>query len=1368
MKKIYALFSIFFLTITTFAQGSESFTNMPSSSSSYATRTWVGDGGVSWTAGNSRTDGPSASSAITGMNSRFIIMSNNTGILSTTISNGVGTLSFLYAKAFTSASNIPTFGVFINGVQQGVTITASSNAAQTASFSPNISGTVTLEIKQLTANASGRLGLDDIAWTSYSSGADITPPTITTLTPLDNATNVPINTNLQILFSEPIAKGIGNILIKKVSDNSIIQTIDVTTAAVNIVGSTATISINSLLATTDYYVEIAAGVFTDIALNNFAGIAGNTTWNFTTIASAPAAGIINNNYAFTNCATTFLTEGWSQYSVTGTQVWGCTTPGRAAAPDNGVQMNAFVSTGNNPLNEDWLFSPLFDLSAASLPTLKFYSKGDFVGNSLQLKISNNYTAGTNPTTATWTNLTGNFPANVAAQGAWTLSDNIDLSAFNTPNVTIAWVYINPTVANSSRWTIDDVTVYSNVPPPVCISPVAQPTLLTFGTITDVSIAGSFTATSPAVDDYLVIMSANPTLATNPTDGQTYIVGDNIGGDAVVVGVGNSLNFTSTGLSALTTYYFFVLSYNNVGCSGGPIYNTAAPLTDNATTIAGLPICTAPVSQPTNLTFSNIGINSISGSFNSITANQYLVLVSTANTLTTLPANAVTYIPNTIIGNAKVVQQSATTFFTATALLPNTIYYFFVFSLNNISCINGPVFNPTNALANNATTLPLPTCASPVTQPTNLILNPSSSSIAGNFTASANADNYLVVLSTSITLSSNPVDNVDYAVGGGVGGGTVVANSNATSFIATGLMANTTYYIFVFASNKNCNGGTKYLTTAALAGNTTTLATALNNIYYGNLHAHSAYSDGNTDNLTYTPTQDFDYAKLSLCMDFLGISEHNHNTAGTVITNYHLGTAQSNAYSITNPGFLALYGMEWGTIGGGGHVVIYGDQMDELLGWETTAPGVTGSNYDAFVAKGDYIGTNGIFKNVNDRVAKNTFATLAHPNDTDYQNILGTYNAVADNAIVGVALENGPSTSANTSYSDPGSPMKYLPYYNTMLSRGYHIGPNMDHDNHKTTFGRTTKSRTAVIAPALTKTEIIKAMRNMHFYATQDCDAKVDFNINTKMMGTIFTDRNAPIISVNLTDPTNSTSTAVINIMFGIPGSNTLPSVIYSNNSNAINFTDNSLLNLTTGYYYADITYGAGRIITAPIWYTRNDAFVTPVTLSIFDVLKIKNSVKVFWRTEQELNSDYFIVQKSIDGKKWAEIGKINAAKNSTTALDYTFIDQNPNIGLNLYRLKQADKNSKIQYSTVKTVLFNSSDDILISPNPTTDNIKIYFGNNGKKVANIYLYAANGSLVKEINSNEPIVSINTSTFLKGLYFVKIIVENIVSTKKLLIQ
>jgi hypothetical protein len=238
----------------------------------------------------------------------------------------------------------------------------------------------------------------------------------------------------------------------------------------------------------------------------------------------------------------------------------------------------------------------------------------------------------------------------------------------------------------------------------------------------------------------------------------------------------------------------------------------------------------------------------------------------------------------------------------------------------------------------------------------------------------------------------------------------------------------------------------------------------------------------------------------------------------------------------------------------------------------------------------------LFKTVNDFKDQNTFATLAHPNQTDFNNLAGiARDSVADSAIVGSAVETGPAFSTNTTYTNP-STMSYLWYYQTLLAKGYHLGPTIDHDNHNTTFGHTTTSRTAVIAPVLNKTEIIKAMHDMHFYATEDCDSRVDFTINTKIMGSVFSDRNAPAIAVTLSDATTNTSSAIIRIMSGTPGSGIMPVKIDSVIGNSLYFIDNNLPTGATGYYYVDITNGNSRIVTSPIWYTRTCSVASDTTV----------------------------------------------------------------------------------------------------------------------------------------------------------------------------
>ena len=119
--------------------------------------------------------------------------------------------------------------------------------------------------------------------------------------------------------------------------------------------------------------------------------------------------------------------------------------------------------------------------------------------------------------------------------------------------------------------------------------------------------------------------------------------------------------------------------------------------------------------------------------------------------------------------------------------------------------------------------PPPPCVAPVAQPTALILTPGVTNMLGSFTASATADNYLVVRSLSNSLSATPTNGVVYTVGAALGGGFVDYFGTARAFTSTGLTANTHYYYYIFAANNGgCTGGPIYLTSSPLTGNIFTL------------------------------------------------------------------------------------------------------------------------------------------------------------------------------------------------------------------------------------------------------------------------------------------------------------------------------------------------------------------------------------------------------------------------------------------------------------------------------------------------------------------------------------------------------------------
>jgi methionine-rich copper-binding protein CopC len=154
------------------------------------------------------------------------------------------------------------------------------------------------------ASGGQQLRLDDVVLTgSGSSGTDTTAPTIATLTPVDDGEDVPIPATLQIRFSEAIAAGTGTISIFKANGDPVGTPLAVSSAAVAISGSTATLTPSvALQNSTSYYVLVTSGAFTDTALNAFTGITDPTTWNFSTVAP-DTTGPIAQTFTPANAAT---------------------------------------------------------------------------------------------------------------------------------------------------------------------------------------------------------------------------------------------------------------------------------------------------------------------------------------------------------------------------------------------------------------------------------------------------------------------------------------------------------------------------------------------------------------------------------------------------------------------------------------------------------------------------------------------------------------------------------------------------------------------------------------------------------------------------------------------------------------------------------------------------------------------------------------------------------------------------------------------------------------------------------------------------------------------------------------------------------
>ncbi|UII30532.1 Ig-like domain-containing protein [Fulvivirga ulvae] len=120
---------------------------------------------------------------------------------------------------------------------------------------------------------------------------DSTPPQFLTLSPADNSFNNPTGSSLVFRFNEDVQVGSGFIRLFNASD-ALIQSFDISLLSFNAALNQFTATpLLPLAQGTGYYIQMEAGVVTDIAGNDFAGISDNTSWNFTTYAPPQVTGI---------------------------------------------------------------------------------------------------------------------------------------------------------------------------------------------------------------------------------------------------------------------------------------------------------------------------------------------------------------------------------------------------------------------------------------------------------------------------------------------------------------------------------------------------------------------------------------------------------------------------------------------------------------------------------------------------------------------------------------------------------------------------------------------------------------------------------------------------------------------------------------------------------------------------------------------------------------------------------------------------------------------------------------------------------------------------------------------------------------------
>jgi plastocyanin len=157
--------------------------------------------------------------------------------------------------------------------------------------------------------------------------------------------------------------------------------------------------------------------------------------------------------------------------------------------------------------------------------------------------------------------------------------------------------------------------------------------------------------------------------------------------------------------------------------------------------------------------------------------------------------------------------------------------------------------------------------------------------------------------------------------------------------------------------------------------------------------------------------------------------------------------------------------------------------------------------------------------------------------------------------------------------------------------------------------------------------------------------------------------------------------------------------------------DASIINTSTTFNYtvtAAGSYSYECSIHTPLMsgsFTATSAL--PVTISSFNISTQNNNPLISWTTQTELNSDYFSISKSTNGRDFKEIGKVKAAGNSSVEKNYSFSDEkiSETSKYVYYVLATVDKDGKTQLSPIKIYRNKSAASKLIislSPNPISE------------------------------------------------------------------
>lgn len=162
------------------------------------------------------------------------------------------------------------------------------------------------------------------------------------------------------------------------------------------------------------------------------------------------------------------------------------------------------------------------------------------------------------------------------------------------------------------------------------------------------------------------------------------------------------------------------------------------------------------------------------------------------------------------------------------------------------------------------------------------------------------------------------------------------------------------------------------------------------------------------------------------------------------------------------------------------------------------------------------------------------------------------------------------------------------------------------------------------------------------------------------------------------------------------------------------------------------------------------------------VLQENGTALLKWVTAQEINVDYFVVERSTNGFEWNALGRVPAGQ-----FEYQFEDDQPFSGHNYYRLQRFDRDGTWEYSPVAGIYrAGSGGSLLVYPNPSKGPLHLQLSNTSRCLVDVLIINDLGQFCyqERIEKNTDILDwdLPGTSLIPGVYWVRVEYEGATET------